>query len=71
MAWMSVLCTEMERGGNLKTYDCHLVPDDFNFGSSEMLQRNDACETRTVKHVSRVGQDMEGQAYVPYLHNAP
>ena len=50
-----------------RTHYCDLVPDDFDFGSSEVLERDDACETRAVDHVSRVGQDVDGQSDVPDL----
>ena len=60
----------MERGGNLKTYDRHLVPDDFDLWSPEVLEGDDARETGAVDHVPGVGEDVDCEPDVPYLPGA-
>ena len=43
----------------MDAYDGDLVADDFDLGSPEVFERDDACKAGAVEHVPRVGQDVD------------
>ena len=51
-------------------YDSDLVADNFDLGSPEVLERDDAREASAIEHIARVGQDVNRQTDVPYLRPA-
>lgn len=59
------LARRRERTGG--THYGDFVAHNLDLGSAEMLERNNAGETRTVQHVPCVGQTVYRQAEMPYL----